>query len=176
MNYNLEKSIEVLEHTPFVLDNLLSGLSEEWVYRNEGGETWSAFDVVGHLIEGELNDWIQRMNIILQQHGNRTFKPFDRFAQLEANKGKEIQELLDLFKKLRKANVDKLKQIKLKAEDYHLTGMHPALGEVTLKNLLATWVVHDLNHISQIVRAMAYQYKTEVGPWSEYLPILNRLH
>lgn len=174
MEFGLEKSIEILERTPKILESFLFGLSDEWLYGKEGSDTWSAFDVVGHLIHGEKTDWIERLNIILIGNGNKTFQPFDRFAQFEASKGKTINELLNEFTELRVKNLERLKSMNISEVDFKKEGKHPELGVVTLKNLLATWVAHDLGHIAQIARVMAKQYKTEVGPWTAYLGVLNR--
>lgn len=170
----LPEAIEVLERTPSAVSALLSGLGESWTHRNYGEATFSPFDVVGHLIHGEKTDWIPRLRIILEQGEGRPFDPFDRFAQTEASRGKTMQELLDEFARLRAENVRILGSLEL--TDAHLarTGRHPALGRVTASELLATWVVHDLNHIKQIAKGMSYQYRDLVGPWREYLPILTR--
>jgi uncharacterized damage-inducible protein DinB len=173
MTFDLGKSIEILERTPAVLYMMLNNLSPDWITTNEGAETWSAFDIVGHLVHGEKADWIPRAETILAEGPDKTFHPFDRFAQFEASKGKSLAELLDEFSKLRKKNLEKLKAFRLTNEDLNKKGIHPAFGEVTLTQLLATWVVHDLNHIAQISRVMAKQYQVEVGPWIEYLRILQ---
>ncbi len=174
MNFKLSASIEILERTPGVLDNLLGGLSGDWTQPNEGPDTWSAYDIIGHLIHGEKTDWIPRMNIILSENTEKTFIPFDRFAQFRNSKGKSLKELLNEFSRLRKENLQYLKFKKLDKGDLQKEGAHPELGPVTLEQLLASWVVHDLNHIAQICRVMAYQYKEEVGPWQAYMGILNR--
>ncbi len=168
------KSIEILERTPDVLITMLQNISPEWTSCNEGGESWSVFDIVGHLIYGEKTDWIPRVEIILSDNFNRTFEPFDRFAQFEENKGKSLPQLLEEFKKLRKKNIEHLISLNLTEKSEEETGIHPAFGEITLRQLLATWTVHDLNHIAQISRVMAKQYKTAVGPWIEYLSILRQ--
>jgi len=173
MKFNLPQAIEVLERTPIVLDTLLHGLSTEWTTNNEGGDTWSPYDVMGHLIHGEKTDWTQRMEIILSQGDNKTFASFDRFAQFEESKGKTLTQLLDEFKTARQYNLAILKSKNLTGSDLTKTGTHPMFGTVTLEQLLATWVAHDLNHIAQISRVMAKQYKEEVGPWIEYLRILK---
>ena len=173
MNFTIEKSIEILERTPEVLDAMLKNISPYWTENNEGGETWSVFDVLGHLVHGEKTDWIPRVEIILSDTQDKTFEPFERFAQFEESKGKTLLELLDEFKRLRKKNIDVLRSKKLTGENLKGKGIHPAFGEVTLAQLLATWTVHDLDHIAQISRVMAKQYKEEVGPWIEYLRILN---
>ena len=174
MNFELAKAIEILDSTPRVLSALLSGISDEWVHTNEGEGTWSPFDVVGHLIHGEKTDWIPRARIILSNGAVKTFPPFDRFAQLEASKGKDINQLLQAFEKIRNENLLTLQSFDLSEKDLAREGVHPVFGKVTLKELLATWVAHDLNHIAQICRAMAKQYKTQVGPWVEYLGILYK--
>ena len=173
MEFDLNKSIEILERTPHVLETLLSGLSDEWINNNEGPETWSPYDVVGHLIHGEKTDWVPRMEIILSDKVDKSFEPFDRFVQFTESKGKTLRQLLDEFKFIRKQNLDWLRSRNLTSTVWELEGKHPAFGKVTLQQLLATWVVHDLNHISQICRVMAKQYKAEVGPWTEYLGILK---
>ena len=173
MNVTAEKSIEILERTPEVLDAMLKNVSAEWTEKTEGGETWSVFDVLGHLVHGEKTDWILRMEIILSDAPDKTFKTFDRFAQFEESKGKTLPQLLDEFKELRKKNVSVLRTKNLTDKNLEEKGIHPAFGEVTLAQLLATWTVHDLDHIAQISRVMAKQCKDEVGPWSEYLKILN---
>lgn len=174
MRFDLHKSIEVLERTPSVIENMLKGLSEEWTHRNEGPDTWSAYDIVGHLVHGEKTDWLIRAEIILSDNKNKKFTPFDRFAQYKESKGKSMEMLLDEFKTLRKKNIIKLRLKGIDNADLLKRGIHPDFGNVTLKQLLSTWVVHDLNHIAQIARVMAKQYKAEVGPWVEYLPILTR--
>ncbi|MES2773218.1 MAG: DinB family protein [Bacteroidota bacterium] len=173
MNFSPEASIEILENTPGVLIALLQNVSAEWVSNNEGGDTWTVYDIIGHLIHGEKTDWIPRMEMILSDKPEKTFEPFDRFAQFEASKGKSLATLLAEFKKLRQENIECLRSKKLTTSDLELTGIHPAFGEVTLSQLLSTWTVHDLNHIAQISRVMAKQYKTEVGPWVAYLGILK---
>jgi uncharacterized damage-inducible protein DinB len=173
MTFDLNRGIEVLERTPAVLRALLEGLSVDWIVRNEGGESWSPFNVVGHLIDGERTDWIPRARIILARE-ERPFDPFDRFHHLTATLGKPLSQLLDTFAQLRSANVRILKSWNLSETLLDLTGTHPALGPVTLRQLLATWVAHDLGHIGQIVRVMARQYDQEVGPWKEYLPVLQQ--
>lgn len=174
MEFDVKKSIEILTRTPIVLESLMDGLSEEWVQGNEGENTWSPFDVLGHLIHGEKTDWIQRLHIILSDDVNKTFTPFDRFAQFEESKDKTIKQLLDEFKIARQNNIEILQAKNIAEDTLDRKGVHPVFGEVTLKQLLATWVVHDLGHIAQITRVMAKQYTTEVGPWKEYLPILTR--
>jgi len=174
MKFDLNKSIEILERTPGVIEVMLKGISTEWIMNNEGPDTWSPYDVVGHLIHGEKTDWMARLDIVLSDGKNKKFKPFDRFAQFEESKGKSLNALLNEFKTIRKENIIKLRIKKIESSDLSRKGIHPVFGEVTLKNLLSTWVAHDLSHIAQIARVMAKQYKTEVGPWKEYLPIMTR--
>ena len=174
MNFDLANSLAILERTPSVLRTMLAGLPEAWTTPNEGPDTWSAFNVVGHLIDGEETDWMGRARIILAQGENRRFAPFDRLRHLTATEGKSLGELLDRFAELRQRNLSELRGLKLGAAELALTGEHPALGVVTLEQLLATWVVHDLGHIAQIARVMAKQYAAAVGPWQEYLPVLHR--
>ncbi len=174
MEYSVEQALELLEQTPKTLYAFLAHLSEDWIYCNEGENTWSAFDIVGHLIHGERTDWVARLDIIIQKTNNNTFAPFDRFAQFEASKGKTMLELLQSFSELRRKNLDYLKSLAITNDQFSLTAIHPSLGKVTLKNLLATWVVHDLGHIAQIARVMAKQYKDDIGPWQEYLPIVSK--
>lgn len=173
MKLDLIKSLEILDRTPMVLRQLLEGLSDDWTKNNEGGETWSPYDVIGHLLHGEKTDWTERVSIILAQGENRTFTPFDRFAQFNDSKGKSLTQLLDEFADYRKKNLDFIKRLNIQESQYALRGIHPALGEVSLSQLLATWTVHDLNHLAQISRVMAKQYMEEVGPWKEYLRILQ---
>ncbi|UEG51277.1 DinB family protein [Ferruginibacter lapsinanis] len=174
MNFSLSKSIEILERTPEVLITMVQHISTDWTSNNEGAETWSVYDIIGHLIHGEKTDWIPRMEIILSDKTDKTFEPFDRFAQFEESKGKSLSQLLEEFKKLRSTNIDQLRSKKITEENSNKKGIHPAFGEITLSQLLATWVVHDLNHIAQISRVMAKQYKAEVGPWVQYLKILQQ--
>lgn len=174
MQFDIHKSIEILSRTPAVIETLLQGLSADWIDANEGPETWSPFDVVGHLIHGEKTDWITRMELILSDKTNKTFEPFDRFAQFEESKGKSLAQLLSEFKELRKKNIQFLLSKQITSADLRRTGNHPAFGSVTLEQLLATWVAHDLGHIAQISRVMAKQYKEAVGPWKQFLPVLDR--
>lgn len=174
MHFHLDTAIEILERTPSVLEALLANISEDWHLPNEGKDTWSAYDIVGHLIHGEKTDWITRMDIILSEGPDKKFDPFDRFAQFRESNGKPLGDLLREFKALRKKNIALLKARNLSAIDLLKTGVHPVFGTVTLRHLLATWVVHDLSHIAQIARVMAKQYKTEVGPWLAYIPLLSR--
>jgi hypothetical protein len=174
MNFSLDKSIEILDRTPSVIITLTKDLSSEWTDNNEGGDTWNVFDVIGHLIHGDRTDWIPRTEIILSDSDKKTFEPFDRFAQFETSKGKTLPELLEEFKKIRTSSIDKLKKLQINEGDLGKTGIHPTFGQVTLSQLLSTWVVHDLDHISQISRIMAKQYKELTGPWIEFLKILRQ--
>lgn len=170
--FELNKAMEILERTPSVLDELLKGLSESWFMTNEGEDTWSPYDIVGHLIHGDTTDWIPRTRHILDQKPE-PFVPFNRFAQFENSKGKSISQLLTEFKELRAKNIKALKEMNITEDDLNKKGKHPAFGEVTLKQLLSTWVVHDLGHIRQTVRVMAKQYKNDIGPWEKYLPVVH---
>ena len=174
MEFSIAKSIEILERTPHVLELLTNNLTANWTMNNEGGETWSVFDVIGHLIHGEKTDWITRIKIILSADANKEFEPFDRFAQLEESNGKSLEQLLKEFKFARELSLKKLKEFNLTEADYKKTGIHPKFGAVTLSQLIAAWTVHDLDHISQISRVMAKQYKEQTGPWIEYLKILRQ--
>jgi uncharacterized damage-inducible protein DinB len=173
MEFNLDNAKSILIKTPATLRCLLSGLADDWVLQNEGPDTWSPFDVVGHLIHGEETDWIPRARIILEHGEQKAFEPFDRFAMFEKSEGKSLGELLDEFQRLRENNLEELEKMSLTPELLAKRGKHPELGVVTLSQLLATWAVHDLNHIGQIVRVMAKQYGEAVGPWKAYLSILR---
>jgi len=173
VTFSHSATLEILRRTPATLDAMLAGLSEEWSTATEGPGTWSPFDVVGHLIHGEATDWIPRARRILEDGEARPFEPFDRFAQLETSKGKTLGDLLATFRGLRECNLATLEGWRLTAADLARTGTHPEFGRVTLAQLLATWAVHDLGHISQIVRTMAARYRADVGPWRAYLRILG---
>lgn len=172
MEFDLAKSTEVLERTPQILEDLLLGISGDWVMNNEGEETWSPYDIVGHLIHGEHTDWMVRLEIILFKE-NKNFIPYDRFAQFRESEGKSLQQLLSEFKAVRKNNVEKLKRLTLTEDELNKTGIHPEFGEITLKQLLATWTIHDLTHIAQIARVMAKQYKEAIGPWVKYFRVVQ---
>ena len=174
MAFSLKRSVEILERTPDVLYTMVYGISDDWTQHNEGGETWSVFDVVGHLIHGEKADWVTRAEIILSENPDKKFAPFDRLAQFEESKGKTLAQLLEEFKLLRKKNIERLLSKNLTEKDFDKTGIHPSFGEVKLSQLLSTWVAHDLDHISQVARVMAKQYREDVGPWIEYLKILKQ--
>jgi hypothetical protein len=172
VNFNLNDAIPVLRRTPTVVRALLWDLPHSWVRATEGPDTWSPFDIVGHLIQGERTDWIARTEILLAHGEAQPFAPFDRFAQFEASRGKTLHELLGTFADLRAANLIRLESLGLKPEDLERRGRHPELGPCTLGELLATWVAHDLSHIAQIARVMGRQYAEAVGPWRAYLPML----
>jgi hypothetical protein len=174
MSFELDEAIALLERTPAALRALLGGLPEPWIVADEGPETFSAFDNVGHLIHGERADWIPRARIILAQGANRRFEPFDRFAQKRESQGKSLAELLDGFARLRAENLATLRGWRLTERELALEGEHPELGRVTLRQLLATWVAHDLGHVAQTSRVMARRYREAVGPWRAYLPVLER--
>ncbi len=166
MQFVLEEAIPVLERTPETLRAILEGLPEPWVRQNEGGESWSPFDVVGHLIDGEETDWIPRAKIILSRSGE-PFVPFDRFAHKDRNRDMTLTQLLETLARWRRKNLETLAGFKLRSSDLSLPGIHPELGPVTLGQLLATWVVHDLGHIAQVARVMAHQYDGEVAVWKQ---------
>lgn len=173
MKFELKQTTDILERTPTALAAILKGLPDAWTMADEGPDTWSPYVVLGHLIHGERTDWIARLEIILSDGENKTFASFDRFAQFSESKGKTLTELLNEFAILRKNNLEILKSKNLTESDFTRQGIHPVFGPVTLAQLLSTWAVHDLNHLSQITRVMAFQYKEEVGPWIEYLRILK---
>ena len=170
--FQIEKAIEILEQTPATVNSLLGNLSNDWAL-SKTTDNWNPFDVIGHYIHGEETDWIPRAEIILAQGETTTFEPFDRFAQFEISKGKTLVELLDIFAELRQKSLETLKSWNLTDEQLRLRGIHPELGEVTLEQLLSTWVVHDLTHIRQIVTVLAKQYTENVGVWKAYLSILQ---
>jgi hypothetical protein len=171
--HNLQHTLSLLDRTPAALNALLRDLPEAWTLRNEGDNSWNAFDVVGHLIHCERTDWMPRARIVLQFGETRTFEPFDRWAQLRENQNKSLAQLLDEFARLRSENLGELRALNLRPEDLERRGRHPALGVVTLSQLLATWATHDLTHLHQISRIMAHQYRETVGPWSIYLGVLQ---
>ena len=174
MELELQQAIEILERTPSTLNALLRGLSQPWLVQNEGPETWSPYDIVGHLIHGEKTDWIPRAKIILEHGEERAFEPFDRFAMVDGFKGKTITDLLDTFTQMRAESLRELRSLNLTPSQLEKRGRHPELGVVTLRQLLATWVVHDLGHLAQATRVMSKQYRDAVGPWRAYLPVLDR--
>lgn len=181
--FTLSETTTLLTRTPATLNALLRGMPDIWARSNEGrtndgrggegNETWTAFDILGHLIVGERTDWMPRARIILEHGEGRAFDPFDRFAQVKESEGKSLDQLLDQFARLRKENLAALRALNLQPEDLARRGMHPELGSVTLAQLLATWAVHDLTHLHQLSRVMAHQYRDAVGPWSAYLGVLR---
>jgi hypothetical protein len=173
MSFNLESSIDVLGRTPGAIDRLLRGLDEGWIRATEGPDTFSAFDVVGHLIDGEETDWIPRARIILARGSSLRFEPYDRFRHRARNVTRSLESLLTEFARLRNANLELLRSWNLSETELSLPGEHPSLGPVTLRQLLAAWVVHDLGHIAQVTRVMAKRYREEIGPWVPYLPVVT---
>jgi len=171
--FSVTDTIALLSRTPSAVNALLRGLPNICVLSNEGEDTWSAFDIVGHLICADRTDWMPRVRLLLENDESRPFDPFDRFAQLKDNQGKLLEQLLDDFGRLRTENVSALRALNLQPEDLSRRGRHPALGPVTLSELLATWAVHDLTHLHQLSRVMANQYREMVGPWSAYLGVLQ---
>jgi hypothetical protein len=174
MEFALAEARAVLSRTPGTLRAMLSGLGPEWLDATEGPETWSPYVIMGHLVHGERTDWIVRARIIVEQAADRRFAPFDRFAQLRESQGVSLAALLDTFEALRAESLATLDGWHLTDAQLELTGVHPAFGEVTLRQLLATWTAHDLGHIAQVARVMAKQYRDEVGPWRAYLPVMDR--
>jgi hypothetical protein len=171
--HNLHDSIALLAHTPATLNALLRDLPDAWTRHNEGDNTWDAFNVVGHLIHAERADWIPRAKMILDFGENRAFEPFDREGHAREIRGKSLSQLLDEFARVRSENLDLLRAFHLQPEDLERRGLHPSLGQVTLSQLLATWVGHDLTHMHQISRILAHQYREMVGPWSAYLGVMH---
>lgn len=173
MPHQLENTIALLTRTPATLDALLRDLPETWTLRNEGDKTWTAFDVVGHLIHAERADWIPRARMILQYGDAQPFAAFDRLGHEREIRGKSLGQLLDEFARVRSENLSELRALNLQPEHLDRPGRHPALGAVTLSQLLATWAAHDLTHLHQISRILAYQYREAVGPFSAYLGVLH---
>lgn len=173
MTFSLDRSVDILARTPDVLNAFLRNASDEWITGKEPPNGWSPFDIVAHLIQGEETNWLQRLRTILYEGEGEMFKPFDRVAQFENSQGRTLADLLDTFARLRRRNLDELVHMQLTPSQFDLRGTHPDFGTVTLGQLIAAWVVHDLNHIAQIARAMAKQYAEEVGPWAAYLPLLG---
>ncbi len=173
MGHDLKQTVALLTRTPGCLDALLRDLPETWTLRNEGENTWSPFEIIGHLIHGERTDWMPRARRVLEFGESKTFEPFDRWGQQRVIEGKSLGQLLDEFARLRAENLAALGALNLRQEDLELRGRHPALGSVTLSELLASWAVHDLTHLHQIARVMAHQYREAVGPWSAYLGVLQ---
>lgn len=173
MKHDLELTTSLLSRTPAALDALLRNLPETWTCSNEGDKTWSPYDVVGHLVHGELTDWMPRVKMILERGETQPFVPFDRWAQERESRGKSLSNLLDEFARLRGQNLNELRSLNLQENDFARRGRHPSLGTVTLSELLATWVSHDLTHLHQISRTMAHQYREAVGPWSKFLGVMQ---
>ena len=171
MPFYLPDAVALLTRTPATHDTLHRNLPDTWTHATEGPNTWNPIDTIGHLVEGERTDWIPRLKIILDHSDSRPFDPFDRFAQ--SKHPKPLDELLDEFAHLRKQNLATLTAFNLQPEDLNRRGRHPALGTVTLSQLLATWTVHDLTHLHQLTRTLAHQYREDVGPWSAYLGVLH---
>jgi hypothetical protein len=174
MDFDLSAGTAVLERTPHALRAMLAGLPPAWTDANEGPETWSPYVIVGHLVHGERTDWIPRARLILAQGAERRFAPFDRFAQLRESQGRPLAELLDEFARLRAESLATLAAWRLTDAQLALQGEHPEFGPVTLRQLLSTWVAHDLGHLAQTARVMAKQYREAVGPWRAYLPVMDR--
>ncbi len=173
MKFELEPAMEVLQRTPATMRALLAGLSDDWIRGTEGPETFCPFDVVGHLIDGEETDWMTRARIILAGGDDPRFEPYDRFRMWRRNVGRTLASLLDEFDALRAANLEEMRSWRLSGDQFDLTGVHPTFGRVTLRELLAAWVVHDLGHIAQTARVMAKQYRDAVGPWVPFMPVLT---
>lgn len=171
--FEVDEAVAILARTPATLDALLRGLPDGWIAADEGSETWSPFDVIGHLIHGERTDWMPRARIVLEHGESRTFDVFDRFAQFAASEGRTLASLLDEFASLRRENLRELSALRLTGADLDRRGRHPGLGVVTLRQLLAAWVAHDLDHVVQVSRVLAGQYSDEVGPWRAYLRIIS---
>ncbi len=169
----LDEAVALLARTPATLDALLRGLPEDWIVANEGGDTWSPFDVVGHLIHGERMNWVPRVRMILEHGEARAFEPLDRLAQFAESEGRTLASLLDEFAVRRQESLRELAALQLTIADLDRPGRHPAFGPVTLRQLLATWVAHDFDHLMQISRVLARQYSDEVGPWRAYLRIIR---
>ncbi len=173
MEFDLNLSLDMLRRTPATLESLLDATAEAWVRGTEGAETFTPFDVVGHLIDGEETDWIPRARIILARGLDPRFEPYDRFRHRARNAGRSLSSVLAEFARLRAANLELLRSWRLTATELDLRGVHPSLGPVTLRHLLAAWVVHDLGHLAQVARVMAKQYREAVGPWVPFLPVLT---
>jgi hypothetical protein len=175
MEFKMERSLEVLERTPAILQAMLGGVSDFWVMQNYGDATFSPFDVVGHLIHAERTNWMTRARMILDAGESKAFPPFDRYAMYSASKGKLIAELLDTFAAQRAANLSALRELNCSPKQLDTRGKHPDLGAVTLRQLLSAWTVHDLGHLHQVAKSMAFQYRDDVGPWRKFLTILPPL-
>jgi DinB superfamily len=169
----MTETIALLTRTPATLNALLRGLPDTWTRRNEGNDTWTAYDIIGHLGQAERNDWMPRVRHILAHGDSQPFPPFNRFTQMQEPQSKSLEQLLDEFASLRSESLASLQALNLQPEDLARPGKHPSLGPVTLSQLLATWAAHDLTHLHQISRVMAHQYRDAVGPWSAYLGVLH---
>ncbi|RIW33615.1 DinB family protein [Bacillus salacetis] len=173
MNFQVKEAIEILERTPQTLDSLLSGISESWLVSNEGKGTWNILQVIDHLIEADITNWIPRLELMVQRGGSEVFPPFDRFAHLKNDPDASLVHRLHEYKKIRVNNLAKLNEMITSDKVLEYMGEHPDFGEVRVRELLSTWVVHDLTHVSQIVRILAERYRQDVGPWADYLGILK---
>jgi hypothetical protein len=173
MEFSIDQSVALLARTPATLNALLRDLPDDWTHANEGPSTWSAFDVIGHLIHGEQTDWLVRARVILEHGESRAFDPFDREAQFHEGAGKSLAQLLDEFARVRAENLVALRRLDIQPDQLALRGRHPALGTVTLSELLATWAVHDMTHLHQIARILAHPYRESVGPWEKFLGVLH---
>ena len=173
MQQDLSQTMALLASTPATLNAFLRGLPDSLTRQNEGGKTWSAYDVVGHLVYAERADWMPRVKIILEFGETRVFEKFDRLGQVKESQGKSLEQLLDEFARIRAENLNELRALNLQEDDLTRRGQHPSLGPVTLSQLLATWAAHDLTHLHQLSRIMAHQYREAVGPWSAYLGVLQ---
>jgi hypothetical protein len=171
--FNLDDTVALLRRTPAALDALLRGLPDTWVRHDEGEGSWSAYDIVGHLANLERTDWMTRLRHILEHGDSRPFDRVDRFAQMKEGQNQSLEQRLDEFARLRKENLAELQALKLQPDDLARRGMHPVLGPVTLSNLLATWAAHDLTHLHQLSRVMAYQHSAAVGPWRKFLGVMQ---
>ena len=173
MDHTLDHTTAILTRTPATLDALLRDLPDEWTMRNEGGDSWTPFGIVGHLIHGEHTDWIPRARRILEHGESRPFEPFDRLGHVKPSEGKSLNVLLDEFADARAASLRELRALNIQDQDLARRGRHPGLGVVTLSQLLATWAAHDLTHLHQLSRVMAHQYREAVGPWTAYLGVMG---
>jgi hypothetical protein len=171
--HDLGQTISLLSRTPAAIDGWLRGLPDAWTRRSEGAETWTPFEIVGHLIHGERTDWIPRAKRILVDGETRPFDPFDRLGHVRESAGRSMEQLLEEFARVRSASLSELRALNLQPADFDRRGRHPVFGPVTLSQLLATWAVHDLTHLHQLSRVMAHQYGEAVGPWSAYLGVLH---
>lgn len=174
MKFELDRATEILYRTPVILKEWLVGLDPGWIHHNYGEDTFSPFDVIGHLVQGEISDWMTRVELILDQSESGPFPAWDRYAMFQESDGKTIEELLNEFTNLRRRNLELLFNKRITENELNMYGTHPSLGKVTLRQLLATWVAHDLNHIHQIAKCMAWQYRNEIGPWRQFITFMDR--